>query len=113
MLRSLDQDVFAKVIRVAGLAAALTMDGSAARAGDRDSLAGLRMECDTCHGVGGVSVVPDQTPTLAGKSESYLLRQLRAFQTGKRAHETMQIMGQKLSDDELKALARYYARVKR
>jgi cytochrome c553 len=80
---------------------------------DTDSLAGLRMECDTCHGVDGVSPTPDQTPSLAGKSERYLMRQLQAFRSGKRPHETMLIMGSKLSDEELRALARYYARMKR
>lgn len=78
-----------------------------------DSLAGLRMECDTCHGVDGISPTPDQTPSLAGKSESYLVRQLAAFRSGTRRHETMLIMGSKLSDQELRALARYYASVKR
>jgi cytochrome c553 len=82
-------------------------------AGDRDTLAGLRMECDTCHGVDGVSVVEDQTPSIAGMSERVLLRRLRAFRNGDVPHETMLLMGQKLSDRELKDLARYYSRVKR
>lgn len=82
-------------------------------AAESESLAGLRMECDTCHGANGVSAVPDQTPTIAGKSERYLLRQLEAFQTGERPHEAMLIMGQKLSGREMRSLARYYSRVKR
>ena len=85
----------------------------AAMAEDTDRLAGLRMECDTCHGVDGVSPTPDQTPSLAGKSERFLVQQLAAFRSGKRKHETMLIMGSKLSDQELHALARYYARAKR
>jgi cytochrome c553 len=82
-------------------------------AAESDTLAGLRMECDTCHGVDGVSVVPDQTPSIAGRSERELLRRLRAFRSGEIPHETMLLMGQKLSDRELRALARYYSRVKR
>jgi cytochrome c553 len=92
------------------LAAALPCSGMSK---DADSLAGLRMECDTCHGVNGVSPTPDQTPSLAGKGERYLLEQLRAFRSGKRKHETMLIMGSKLSEAEMRELARYYARVKR
>lgn len=84
-----------------------------ANAKEPDGLAGLRMECDICHGIDGVSPTPDQTPSLAGKSERYLTQQLQAFRSGKRKHETMLIMGSKLSDEELRALARYYARVKR
>ncbi|WP_363347219.1 c-type cytochrome [Methylocystis echinoides] len=99
--------------RLARLSVLVPIAMSPAFAGDNESLAGLRMECDTCHGVDGVSVVPDQTPTIAGKSEAYLFRQLQAFETGKRRHETMLMMGQKLSDQEMKALARYYSRVKR
>lgn len=83
-----------------------------ASAGEKnESLAGLRMECDTCHGINGVSVVPDQTPSLAGKSERYLLRQLLAFKSGKRKHEAMLLMGSKLTEQELKQLAQYYSRI--
>jgi cytochrome c553 len=46
-------------------------------------------------------------------SERVLLRRLRAFRNGDVPHETMLLMGQKLSDRELKDLARYYSRVKR
>ncbi len=98
---------------LARICALLLIAASPAFAGESESLAGLRMECDTCHGVNGVSAVPDQTPSIAGKSERYLFRQLQAFQTGKRPHETMLIMGQKLSDQEMRALAHYYSRVKR
>jgi cytochrome c553 len=28
----------------------------------------LKMDCDTCHGVNGVSPTPDQVPSIAGKS---------------------------------------------
>jgi cytochrome c553 len=101
------------VKRLARLAAPLFFALSPALAAESESLAGLRMECDTCHGVNGVSAVPDQTPSIAGRSERYLLQQLQAFQTGKRPHETMLIMGQKLSDQEMRALARYYSRAKR
>lgn len=95
------------------LVAVAALVSSATRATEPESVAGLRMECDTCHGVNGVSPTPDQTPSLAGKSERYLLQQLQAFRSGKRKHETMLIMGSKLSDQELRALAGYYARMKR
>lgn len=73
----------------------------------------LKMNCDTCHGVRGISVVPDQTPSIAGKSEKYILTQLEAFRSGKRRHDTMGLMGATMTDEEMKAIARYYARVKR
>lgn len=73
----------------------------------------LKMNCDTCHGVGGVSAVPDQTPSIAGKSERFLVGQLQAFRAGKRRHDTMGLMGGTMSDEEIRAIARYYARSKR
>jgi cytochrome c553 len=97
---------------LAGAAIAATLPCSGLTK-DADGLAGLRMECDTCHGVNGVSPMPDQTPSLAGKGERYLFEQLRAFRSGKRKHETMLIMGSKLSDAEMRDLAHYYAHVKR
>lgn len=86
---------------------------SPAAAGDSPNLQGLLMECDTCHGVNGISVVPDQTPSLAGRSEAWLMRQLEAFKTGRRAHGAMLIMGEKLTPQEMKAIARHYSRVRR
>lgn len=93
---------------LAAIGIVVALPGSAA-ARDPDSLAGLRMECDTCHGVDGASPTPDQTPSLAGRSERYLTQQLQAFRSGKRKHETMMIMGSKLSDAEIRDIARYYA----
>lgn len=73
----------------------------------------LKMNCDTCHGARGVSVVPDQTPSIAGMSERALVSQLQAFRAGKRRHDTMGLMGGTMSDSEIRAIARYYARSKR
>ncbi len=70
----------------------------------------LKMDCDTCHGVNGVSPTPDQVPSIAGKSERFLVNRLLAFRAGKRRHETMFLMGNELTDDEVKAVARYYSR---
>lgn len=73
----------------------------------------LKMDCDTCHGVHGVSVVPDQVPSIAGKGERFLVTQLQAFRAGKRRHDTMAQMGDTMSDQEIRAIARYYSRIKR
>jgi cytochrome c553 len=73
----------------------------------------LKMDCDTCHGVRGVSVVPDQVPSIAGKGERFLVTQLQVFRAGKRRHDTMALMGNAMSDEEIRAIARYYSRVKR
>lgn len=86
-----------------------------ARAGEKAQtrLDELKMNCETCHGVGGVSPVPDQTPSIAGKSERFLVGQLEAFRAGKRRHDTMGLMGDTMSDDEIRAIARHFARMKK
>lgn len=70
----------------------------------------LKINCDTCHGVGGHSPTPDQTPSLAGKSEKYLVARLKAFEAGLRRHQTMSLFGVSMTDEEKKAIARYYSR---
>lgn len=70
----------------------------------------LKLTCDTCHGVGGYSPTPDQTPSLAGKSEKYIIAQLTAFNAGKRKHPTMSLIGGSMTIEEKRALARYYSR---
>jgi cytochrome c553 len=69
----------------------------------------LKMECDTCHGFDGWSPTPEQVPSIARKNAQFILSQLRAFEAGKRHHETMVLMGSGMTDDEMKAIARYYS----
>jgi cytochrome c553 len=73
----------------------------------------IKINCDTCHGVGGRSPVPDQVPSIAGKSENYIISQIRAFKSGKRKHQTMALMGGEMTIEELRAIARYYSRAQR
>ena len=70
----------------------------------------LKLNCDTCHGVGGHSPTLDQTPSLAGKSEKYIITQLKSFDAGKRRHQTMNLLGGAMTNEEKKAMARYYSR---
>jgi cytochrome c553 len=70
----------------------------------------FKINCDTCHGVGGHSPTPDQVPSLAGKSEKSLIAQFRAFRDGKRKHQTMIFLTNSMTDEEMKIIARYYSR---
>lgn len=70
----------------------------------------LKLNCDTCHGVGGHSPTPDQVPSLAGKSEKSVISQFRAFRDGKRKHETMIFISNSMTDEEMRQIARYYSR---
>ena len=64
--------------------------------------------CAVCHGALGLSVTPD-APNLAGQPALYVATQLRAYRSGKRAHEVMAVMAKPLSDDDIRELADWYA----
>ena len=64
--------------------------------------------CMTCHGSNGLAVVPN-TPHLAGQPEPYLVEQLKAYRSGKRAHEVMAVVAKPLTDADIADLAAWYA----
>jgi cytochrome c553 len=67
-------------------------------------------QCQTCHGLDGLSKLPD-APNIAGSPEPYLARQLNAFRKGERKNEMMSIVVQPLSDQDIADLAAYYAAI--
>jgi cytochrome c553 len=66
--------------------------------------------CQTCHGLDGLSKMPD-APNIAGNPEEYLVRQLGAFKKGERKNEMMLIVVQPLSDQDIADLAAYFAAI--
>ena len=50
-------------------------------------------------------------PVLAGLNEQFIVRQLRDFRSGKRRHGEMHDMGSRLTDEEMKAVAQYFAKL--
>lgn len=64
--------------------------------------------CVGCHGAKGKSVVPTY-PKLAGQHAAYLEKSLKDFREGHRKNPTMAPFAQGLTDEEIKALAAYYA----
>lgn len=87
------------------LISCLLAGAPACRAGDlREVIA----ECAACHGADGIAKSAD-VPHLAGQQEVYLFNQIRAFKSGKRPHKEMRYMSRRLSDDEMREIARYYA----
>jgi cytochrome c553 len=47
-----------------------------------------------------------------GNSGGYLKHQLQACRSGKRRREVMLVMDPEVTDDELKAMARYYSHIR-
>ena len=92
------------------VAAALALAGSVSAALAADTSVGRQkaQACAACHGALGLSITPD-APNLAGQPPLYVETQLRAYRSGKREHEVMSVMAKPLSDDDIRALAAWYA----
>jgi cytochrome c553 len=68
------------------------------------------LQCQTCHGLDGLSKMPE-SPNIAGNPEQYLVRQLNAFRKGERKNEMMSVVVQQLSDQDVADLSAYYAAI--
>jgi cytochrome c553 len=68
--------------------------------------------CASCHGATGAGI-PVQFPRLAGQYQDYTLAQLLAFKSGARKNSPqMSALAQRMSEDEMKAVADYIAGLK-
>jgi cytochrome c553 len=67
--------------------------------------------CAVCHGLDGLSKNPE-APNLAGDNANYLVKQLKAFQSGARQNEQMSIVAASLSDEDVTDLAAWYSSLK-
>lgn len=70
--------------------------------------------CGICHGWDGQGE-PVDTPRLAGQKSSYITQELAAYRSGGRHNDIyrrMRAMSERLSEEEIQALADYYANLK-
>ncbi len=67
--------------------------------------------CAVCHGALGISAVPD-APNLAAQPALYVAAQLRAFRSGERRHEVMNVIAKPLTDGDIDALAAWFASIR-
>jgi cytochrome c553 len=67
--------------------------------------------CSVCHGPLGISNAPD-APHLAGQPRIYLMEQLKAFRSGRRRHEVMNVIAKPLTDADISNLADWYSSLK-
>jgi cytochrome c553 len=65
--------------------------------------------CQACHGLDGVGIVADY-PTLTGQYADYLVQALKSYRQGARQNPIMQGFAANLKDEEIRALADYFAR---
>ncbi|MBW5290939.1 MAG: Cytochrome c4 [Candidatus Ruthia sp. Asou_11_S2] len=64
--------------------------------------------CSSCHGIDGKPATPVY-PTLAGKDATWLVKQLKDFQTGARKDQTMNAMAPIVAGHE-QAIADYLSK---
>lgn len=103
----------ARIRRIAGVLAAAVLLAAASApstAGDIKAGRGKAQLCQACHGVDGLSKVPD-APNIAGQVESYLVTQLRAFKSGTRRNEAMTVVASTLSEQDIENVAAYFAAI--
>ena len=67
--------------------------------------------CAACHGPGGVAVVP-MYPNLAGQHGDYLAREIAEYKHGGRKNPVMTGLAATIRDEDVTALAAYYASLK-
>ncbi len=79
-----------------------------AHSGDARKGQEISSACISCHGAYGLSST-DQYPNLAGQKESYLIKQLQAFQSGQRINSAMQAQVGPLTSQNIQDLAAFYA----
>lgn len=78
-------------------------DGIAGRAKAR--------QCTACHGLNGLAKMPN-VPNLAGESQIYLEKQLKAFRSGERTDPQMSVIAKSLSDQDIADLAAWYSGIR-
>lgn len=98
----------------AGVAAVLVLAGGLAAAAPADEVSAGRAKaqaCAMCHGADGISTQPD-APHLAGQPAIYVAAQLKAFRSGERKHEVMNLMAKPLTDADIEKLAAWFAAIR-
>jgi cytochrome c553 len=84
--------------------------GGACFAGDVKAGRLKAQMCQACHGMDGLSKVPD-APNIAGQTEQYLVAQLQAFKSGARKNDAMSVVAPSLSDADIDNLAAYFSAI--
>lgn len=85
--------------------------GDALGAGSAEAGRDKAKACQTCHGADGVARIPTAA-TIAGETEIYLIKQLRAFRDGERKDPQMSFIAEKLSDQDIADLAAWFSSFK-
>ena len=88
----------------------LLLVGGGAWAGDIKAGRAKALMCQACHGMDGLSKVPD-APNIAAQIEPYIVAQLQAYKSGARKNEAMSVVAPSLSDTDIEDLAAYFSAI--
>ncbi len=66
------------------------------------------LQCQTCHGLDGLSKLPE-APHIAGQVEQYLVKAMMDYKDGHRKNDMMSLIVPMLSEADIADLAAYYA----
>jgi len=94
------------VLLFTGLVGLMLFGGSVLAAGA--SAVMLANNCAGCHGPNGVTNGP-ATPSIAGMTEEYLTLSMQDYKNGTRKSTVMDRIAKGYSDDEIKAMAKYFS----
>jgi cytochrome c553 len=97
-------------IRLFASVCLLLAGGSVCGAGDVKAGRAKALMCQACHGMDGLSKVPD-APNIAAQIEPYLVAQLQAYKSGARKNDAMSVVAPSLSDTDIEDLAAYFSAI--
>jgi cytochrome c553 len=98
------------VVRLFVFMCVIVAGGSVCHAGDVKAGRTKALMCQACHGLDGLSKVPD-APNIAGQTEPYIVAQLQAFKAGVRKNDAMSVVAPSLSDGDIDDLAAYFSAI--
>jgi sulfide dehydrogenase cytochrome subunit len=93
----------------AGFVAALTISAlSSPASGEMASGNIMANTCYSCHGTNGVSA--GSMPTISGKSQKFIARAMKDFQSGKRKGTVMNRIAKGFSEAEIDSLSKVFGK---
>lgn len=96
------------ILRLTFGAALLGVAAAPAVAGDPALGRKKALQCQTCHGMDGVSKLPE-APNLAGQVEGYLVKAMGDYKSGERKNDMMSLVAPTLKENDIADLAAYFA----
>ena len=92
----------------AALVAACLASSGANAAGDPVAGKKKALQCQTCHGMDGLSKLPE-APNLAGQVELYLVKAMGDYKSGARKNDMMSVVAPELKEQDVADLAAFFA----